>query len=142
MDRERADRLVSLHAAREAALKRDLAEVLGRVNAARRQLAALRRALAAQRSLPPAQLLTGADLARAEAYAERLRAEAQVQQQLLAQAEQQAAQLREQLTAAARERMAAETVLEREQRAMAARAVAHEQHEVDDSARRHRMEES
>lgn len=141
MNRERADRLVSLRAAREDTIKRQVAAVQARVTAVRARIEELRAEVERQRSVAPEGPVAGADLARAEAYVERLRDEIASQQRALELAEGELAELREALTDAARERMAAETVLDREEDALVARGVAHEQSELDDTSARIRPQE-
>ena len=133
------DRLVEHRSAQEDQVRVEVAAAEGRVRALRRRLDELRRE---RRGLSERRPATGAgELARVEAYRDRLRAEmARIQQEL----DQAIAELRpvqEALTGAGQERIAAERLQARDRDALQARDAAHEQDDEDEAGARLRTGE-
>ena len=136
MKSDRAGRLVAVCNSREDALRRELAAAAERVSRALARLRDLRAELYRRRRPPDATRPAGDELARTEAYIERLRLAIARQQTALARAEEELSRARRALAEAGRERLAAQRLLAREHRAQSAREAAQEQHELDEATGR------
>jgi len=134
--RARLRRLLEYQARVEEEAKCRVQMLHARLERAQTRLQALREACeAASRPRGQGAVQQGAQLARTQAYLERVRRDLQDQQTAVRRAELELQQAREQLTAAAQSRLATERLLAREDEASHGRQQSREQQELDERAR-------